>query len=140
MALESIVEEEAAKTIKKIKFGLLSPQEIRKYSVVEVREADTYDEDGAPIPSGLMDERLGTLEPRAKCKTCGNTAVRCPGHFGHIELATPIIHVGFVKYIHEFLNMFCKECGRILISKDKIEEYKKKIEEAKIELGEVFLR
>ena len=136
MALETIIEEEATKTIKKIKFGLLSPQEIRKYSVVEVREADTYDEDGAPIPSGLMDERLGTLEPRAKCRTCGNTAIRCPGHFGHIELATPIIHVGFVKYIHEFLNIFCRECGRILIPQDKIERYKARIEEAKIELGE----
>jgi len=50
--------EEASKTIKSIKFTVLSPQEIRKYSVVEVQEADTYDEDGAPIASGLMDERL----------------------------------------------------------------------------------
>ena len=135
MALE-IYEEEVAKTIKKIKFGVLSPQEIRKYSVVEVREADTYDEDGAPIASGLMDERLGTLEPRTRCKTCGNTAVRCPGHFGHIELVTPIIHVGFVKYIHEFLNIFCRECGRILLSPEKIEKYKARIEESISEIGE----
>ncbi|RLI05520.1 DNA-directed RNA polymerase subunit A', partial [Candidatus Bathyarchaeota archaeon] len=134
MSLE-IFEEETTKAIKKIKFGIFSPQEIRKYSVVEIKEADTYDEDGAPIASGLMDERLGTLEPRTKCKTCGNTAIRCPGHFGHIELATPIIHVGFVKYIHEFLNVFCRECGRILLSPEKIEKYKVKIKEAEAEMG-----
>lgn len=127
--------EEAAKSIKNIKFGLLSPQQIRKYSVVEIREADTYDEDGAPIAAGLMDERLGTLEPRTRCKTCGNTAVRCPGHFGHVELSTPIIHVSFVKFIHECLNLFCRECGKIKISNEKIEKYKEKIEKAKREIG-----
>ncbi|RLI30411.1 MAG: DNA-directed RNA polymerase subunit A'/A'' [Candidatus Hecatellales archaeon] len=137
MAVETLIEEEeATKRIKKIKFGILSPQEIRKYSVVEIKEADTYDEDGAPIASGLMDERLGTLEPRARCKTCGNTAARCPGHFGHIELAFPVIHVGFVKYIHELLNIFCKECGRILLSEEEIEEYKRKIQQIKEEIGE----
>ena len=137
MAIETLIEEEeATKRIKKIRFGILSPQEIRKYSVVEVREADTYDEDGAPIASGLMDERLGTLEPRARCKTCGNTAARCPGHFGHIELAFPVIHVSFVKYIHELLNIFCKECGRILIPQDEIEEYKEKIRRVREEIGE----
>jgi len=120
--------EEASKTIKSIKFSVLSPQEIRKYSVVEVQEADTYDEDGAPIASGLMDERLGTLEPRAKCKTCGNTAARCPGHYGRIELTTPVVHIGFIKYITALLNGFCKECGRILLPKEKIDGYKEQIE------------
>ena len=136
MSLEILESEEATKTIKRIRFGVFSPHEIRKYSVVEVREPDTYDEDGTPITSGLMDERLGTLEPRAKCKTCGNTAARCPGHFGHIELSTPIIHVGFVKYIHEFLNIFCRECGRILLREEEIEKYREKIAAYKAEVGD----
>ncbi len=33
-----------AKSIKSIKFGLLSPEEIRKMSVVNIITADTYDE------------------------------------------------------------------------------------------------
>ncbi|RLI32026.1 DNA-directed RNA polymerase subunit A', partial [Candidatus Bathyarchaeota archaeon] len=136
MSLEMLESEEATKTIKRIRFGVFSPHEIRKYSVVEVREPDTYDEDGTPITSGLMDERLGTLEPRAKCKTCGNTAAKCPGHFGHIELSTPIIHVGFVKYIHEFLNIFCRECGRILLREEEIEKYREKIAAYKAEVGD----
>ncbi|MEM2491889.1 MAG: DNA-directed RNA polymerase subunit A', partial [Candidatus Bathyarchaeia archaeon] len=87
--------EEVYKRIDRILFSLLSPSEIRKMSVAEITTPDTYDEDGVPIPSGLMDERLGTLEPRQKCKTCGNTAALCPGHFGHIELAEPVVHISF---------------------------------------------
>ncbi|MEM3736706.1 MAG: DNA-directed RNA polymerase subunit A' [Candidatus Bathyarchaeia archaeon] len=133
MSLEVV--EEVTKTIKKIKFGVQSPQEIRKLSVVELQEADTYDEDGAPIPMGLMDERMGTLEPRTRCKTCGNPPAKCPGHFGHIELVTPVIHTGFTKIIHELLNLFCSECGRILLSDEKVEEYKARIAKARDEVG-----
>jgi DNA-directed RNA polymerase subunit A' len=110
------VEEAYDKLIGEIRFGVISPQEVRKLSVVEVQTADTYDEDGAVIPTGLMDNRLGVLEPGQRCRTCGNTATRCPGHFGHIELAVPIVHVEFTKKIHDLLQAFCKNCGRILLS------------------------
>jgi DNA-directed RNA polymerase subunit A' len=110
------VEEAYDKIIGEIRFGVISPQEIRKLSVVEVQTADTYDEDGAVIPSGLMDNRLGVLEPGQRCRTCGNTATRCPGHFGHIELAVPIVHVEFTKKIHDLLHAFCKNCGRVMLS------------------------
>jgi len=128
---------ETHRSVAGIRFGLLSPHEIRKMSVVEIRAADTYDEDGLPIPTGLMDSRLGTLEPRQRCATCGNTATSCPGHFGHIELAVPIIHIGFVRYIHELLTITCRECGRILIPTDKIEELQSKMEQLKKTFGEV---
>ena len=107
--------EEATKIIGSIRFSLLSPSEIRRLSAVDVQTADTYDEDGVPIVSGLMDGRLGTLEPRQKCKTCGNTAVSCPGHSGHIELAEPAIHVAFAKLIHKLLSVTCRNCGRVLM-------------------------
>ena len=89
--------------VDKIIFGVPSPQDIRRFSVAEIQTADTYDEDGVPITSGLMDGRLGTLEPRQRCKTCGSTAARCPGHFGHIELAVPIIHIEFTKIIYDII-------------------------------------
>jgi len=129
--------EEATKVIESIKFTLLSPNEIRRLSAVEVQAADTYDEDGVPIVSGLMDGRLGTLEPRQKCKTCGNTAISCPGHSGHIELAEPAVHVAFAKLIHKMLSVTCRNCGRILMSNEKIESYNAKIAEEKKRLNEV---
>ncbi|MEM3061607.1 MAG: DNA-directed RNA polymerase subunit A', partial [Candidatus Bathyarchaeia archaeon] len=127
--------EEIFKNIENIKFTLLSPNEIRKLSVVEIQTADTYDEDGAPIVYGLMDGRLGTLEPRQKCKTCGNTATACPGHFGHIELAEPIVHVSFAKLVYKLLSVICRNCGRILLPEEKIAHYKKLLEEEKSRLN-----
>ena len=103
------------KVIDAIRFGLLSPDETRRLSVVEIGTSDTYDEDGAPIAGGLMDQRLGTLEPRQRCRTCGNIAINCPGHFGHIELAVPVVHVEFAKQIYRVLSSTCRSCGSVLL-------------------------
>lgn len=133
MALEEV----SHKVVDEIRFGLFSPQEIRKLSVVEIQTPDTYDEDGAPITAGLMDGRLGTLEPRQRCKTCGNTAIRCPGHFGHIELAVPIIHIEFSRIIYDLLRTTCRNCGRILLSEDSIKKLRTRIEKTRQLFGAV---
>ena len=133
MATEEVIH----KVLDELSFGLLSPQDIRRLSVVEIQTPDTYDEDGAPITAGLMDGRLGTLEPRQRCKTCGNTAIRCPGHFGHVELAVPIVHIAFTKIIHNLLSVTCKNCGRITLTKEQIAKVKRQIERTQTLLGEV---
>ena len=121
-------EEYIHKVVDEISFGLISPKDLRKQSVVEIQTPDTYDEDGAPITAGLMDGRLGTLEPRQRCKTCGNTAIRCPGHFGHIELAVPIVHIEFTKIIFDLLKATCRSCGRILLSEEAAKKARQRIE------------
>jgi DNA-directed RNA polymerase subunit A' len=131
----TLVEGELSTLIDGISFGLFSPSIIRKLSVAEVFMADTYDEDGIPITSGLMDGRFGTLEPRQRCQTCGNTASNCPGHFGHIELAVPVIHPSFAKLLHKLLNMTCRNCGRIPLPNEDLEEYRRTIEIERKTLG-----
>ncbi len=121
--------EESIKSVGGIRFAFTSPGEIRKYSVAEITAPETYDEDGMPVQGGLMDNRLGTLEPGQKCATCGNTAPKCPGHFGHIELAEPVIHIAFVDDIHKLLISTCRACGRLLLTEEDIAEYKKRLEE-----------
>jgi len=133
MASEEIIH----KVVDEVSFGLISPKDLRKNSVVEIQTPDTYDEDGAPITAGLMDGRLGTLEPRQRCKTCGNTAIRCPGHFGHIELAVPIIHIEFTKIIYDLLRSTCRNCGRILLSDETAEKVENRIERFRQLLGVV---
>ncbi|MHA1242963.1 MAG: DNA-directed RNA polymerase subunit A' [Candidatus Heimdallarchaeota archaeon] len=115
------------KLIGRLQFGLLSPDEIRKMSVVRVITADTYDEDGTAIPSGLMDDRLGTINPGQRCKTCGNRVGECEGHFGHIELARPIAHVGFNKKIYKILRAVCRDCSRILLTEEEIYNFTQEI-------------
>ncbi len=119
------------KRLAAIKFEVLSPQEIRRMSVAKIVTPETYDDDGFPIEGGLMDTRLGVIDPGLKCKTCGGKAGECPGHFGHIELAAPVIHVGYAKLIARLLNGTCRECGRILMKDERrdkfIEEIRKRI-------------
>lgn len=120
--------------IKRIKFMVFSPEMIRKISVAEITVPDTYDEDGYPIEGGLMDQRLGVIDPGLVCKTCGGTERTCPGHFGRIELVRPVIHAGFVKHIYKFLNHTCDHCGAYLPGGRKKHE---KCPECKEELAEL---
>jgi len=119
--------EQALKTIGGINFAVFSPSEVRKYSVAEITQPETYDEDGMPVQGGLMDSRLGTLEPGQKCGTCGSTAGRCPGHFGHIELAEPVLHIAFVDEINRLVQTTCRSCGRILLPQQELDAYKVKL-------------
>ncbi|MGA1793152.1 MAG: DNA-directed RNA polymerase subunit A' [Thermoplasmatota archaeon] len=117
------------KKIGKIQFALLSPDEIRKMSATKIITADTYDDDGFPIDMGLMDPRLGVIEPGLKCKTCGKKVDECPGHFGHIDLAMPVIHEGYTKLIKEMLSATCRSCGRVKLPLDRIQQYQDRLKD-----------
>ena len=118
------------KKIEKINFGILSPEDIREMSVVTVETPDTYEDDGFPIEKGLMDLRLGVIDPSLVCTTCGFRGGDCQGHFGSIELARPVIHIGFGDVIHKILRSTCNECGRVLLNDDQFEYFTEKIREA----------
>lgn len=113
------------KVIKGIKFGILSPNEIRQMSVTAIITPEVYDEDGTPIEGGVMDPRLGVIEPGQKCPVCGNTLSACPGHFGHIELVKPVLHYGYVKHVYDFLRATCRHCGRLKIKEEDLERYRR---------------
>ncbi len=115
------------KKIAQINFGLMSPEDIRKMSVTKIVTPDTYDEDGYPIEAGLMDPRLGVIDPGLKCRSCGSKGGDCQGHFGHINIARPVIHVGFADTIHKILRSSCKECARVLLTDTEIVDYKDKM-------------
>ena len=125
------------KRIAGIRFEILSPQEIRRMSVAKIVSAETYDDDGFPIEGGLMDPRLGVIDPGLRCKTCGGKAGECPGHFGHIELAAPVIHVGYAKLIAKLLNATCRECGRLRLPDKVRDKFLEEIEKRK-ELGQDY--
>lgn len=84
--------------VKRVQFGILSPDEIRRMSVTEggVKYPEIY-ESGRPKLGGLMDPRQGVIDKASRCQTCAGNMATCPGHFGHIELAKPVFHCGFLK-------------------------------------------
>ncbi len=118
-----------AEKINFIRFSMLTPDYIRKVSVTKIIIPDTYNDEGYPITGGLVDQRLGVIDPGLKCKTCGGRSKTCPGHFGHIELVRPVIHPEFAKTIYMLLQSTCESCQRILLNDKEIEKLQEKIKE-----------
>ena len=99
-----------------VQFSMLSPEEIRKNSVVEVTTRDTYI-NNKPVPNGLFDSRMCVLEPGIICPTDGYTYIDTPGYFGHIELARPMIFIQHIKEIMKISKCICYKCSKLLINK-----------------------
>ncbi|CDK25021.1 unnamed protein product [Kuraishia capsulata CBS 1993] len=104
------------RTVKEVQFGLLSPEEVRAISVAKIEYPEIMDlTTMKPRDGGLNDPRLGSIDRNFKCQTCGEGMSECPGHFGHIELAKPVFHVGFLSKIKKVCECVCMNCGKILL-------------------------
>jgi len=114
----SIDDEE--KLVEKIEFGIIDPEMIKKMNVAKITKTELYDQEGYPIEGGLMDPRLGVVDPGVRCRTCGGSIGECQGHFGFLELTRPIIHVHYAKFLFNLVKVFCKKCSRILIDEENL--------------------
>uniref|UniRef100_A0A8H7YB65 DNA-directed RNA polymerase subunit n=2 Tax=Psilocybe TaxID=71950 RepID=A0A8H7YB65_PSICU len=100
--------------VKEVQFGILSPEEIKAISVAKIEHPEVMDEaTHKPKIGGLMDPRMGTIDRNFKCQTCGEGMSECPGHFGHIELARPVFHPGFIVKVKKILESICVNCGKL---------------------------
>ena len=107
------------KQISGLRFHLLSPEQIKKLAVAKIVTPELYDIDGYPVDGGLMDLRLGAIDPGVRCRTCGGRLKECLGHPGMIELARPTIHIKYLPIIDLVLRSTCEACGKVLIKEDK---------------------
>jgi len=114
-----LIIDKSLKKVKAIEFRVFDSEDIKKYSVAKISKVEVYDEEGFPIEGGIMDPRMGTVDPGVRCRTCGGNFATCVGHFGHIELAKPVLHPLFIKYVYALLRVFCKSCGKILSTEEK---------------------
>jgi len=111
------------KSVSEIRFNLVSPDDIKKISVAKIVTPELYNIDGYPVDGGLMDLRLGVIDPGVRCRTCGGRLKECLGHSGSIDLARPVIHLKYVPLIELGLRCFCKECGKLLLAEKDLERY-----------------
>ncbi|KAH6803431.1 hypothetical protein C2S51_031678 [Perilla frutescens var. frutescens] len=91
--------------IKGIGFALATRQEICKASISD-----------CPIShaSQLSNPFLGLPLDTGKCESCGTgEAGQCEGHFGYIELPTPIYHPDHVSELKRMLSLLCLKCLKI---------------------------
>jgi len=112
--------------VDRMEFGVLSPDMIRKLVVAKITKTDLYDQEGYPIEGGLMDPRLGVVDPGVRCRVCAGRVGDCQGHFGYLDLTRPIIHVHYAKFIYNLLKMFCPECSRIMVQDSDIDSLKER--------------
>ncbi|XP_033117859.1 DNA-directed RNA polymerase II subunit RPB1-like [Anneissia japonica] len=102
--------------VKRVQFGILGPEEVKRMSVTEggIKYPETM-EAGKPKLNGLMDPRQGAVDRSARCQTCACNQTECPGHFGHIELAKPVFHASFMTKIIRTLRCCCFFCSKLLV-------------------------
>jgi len=121
------------KKIGGIKFSLLSPKEIKKISAVKIVTPELYNIDGYPVDGGLMDLKLGAIDPGVRCRTCGGRIKECLGHPGSIDLARPVMHLKYIPLIELGLRCFCHECGKLMLADKDLKKYPPSIRAKKAE-------
>jgi DNA-directed RNA polymerase beta' subunit len=97
-----------------VQFGITSPEEILRRSVVEVITDKTH-QGSNPVPGGVFDSRLGVIESGKVCPTCKHTNLQCQGHFGHITLARPVYLYQFLDFTIKVLNTACLNCSSLYV-------------------------
>ena len=63
---------------------------------------------GQPVYGGANDPRLGSIHDKTD-----------PGYFGHLELAKPVYHQGFITVTLKVLRCVCYHCGRMRMLSDE---------------------
>ncbi|KAG0175078.1 DNA-directed RNA polymerase II subunit rpb1 [Apophysomyces sp. BC1021] len=123
-----------------VQFGILSPDEIKALSVAKVEFPELYDEGSQkPRVGGLLDPRMGTIDRNYKCQTCGEGMAECPGHFGHIDLAKPVYHIGFLTKVKKILECVCFHCSKLKIDDSNIRFVRaRKLRDSKARLRAVW--
>ncbi|EOO01717.1 putative dna-directed rna polymerase iii subunit rpc1 protein [Phaeoacremonium minimum UCRPA7] len=117
------------KRFKGIKFGIQSNQDIVSQGVLEVSQRMLYDIENnrAPLTHGALDPRLGTSSKSGKCNTCLQPLQLCVGHFGHVRLALPAFHIGYLRFVMIILQNICKCCGRVLLTEPERRSFLKEL-------------
>ena len=102
--------------IDSIQFSFMGEKEIEEFSVVEITETKLI---GGP--NTLYDPKMGPPSKSDICETCEQNWDNCPGHFGFIRLNAKFPHPLRSKNILEYLSVFCKDCQRLVITKESID-------------------
>ncbi len=117
-----VVVDENLMKVGKIEFGIVSPEMVKSIAAAKLTKTELYDQEGYPIEGGLMDPRLGVIDPGVRCRTCGGNVGDCHGHFGYLELTKPLMHVHYSKIVFALLKIFCHKCSRILVDPKDMEK------------------
>ncbi|NBX75000.1 MAG: hypothetical protein EBQ92_00390, partial [Proteobacteria bacterium] len=122
---ENYIHDGSLSQIKSIDFDTMSNPEIKRRSVLGpgpgTEFPDLWGGVGEPKRGGLIDPRMGTGSRDVNCATCGLNNSACDGHFGHIDLAETVFHIGYLPFVHKILTCICPRCSKLLVHKNESE-------------------
>ena len=104
-----------------ITFGVKGPDEILAQSVCEITENTIYNKN-VPRHDAINDVRMGTVDRRIVCGTCGHGVEKCNGHTGHINLPVALYNVGFIGAVLRILRTVCYFCSKLLVPPEALQE------------------
>lgn len=107
-------------SIEYIKFGFNGDAE-NNINGVEINNYELFQHDGMPIPNGVYDLKMGTIDHNYLCSTCLNGKKLCPGHRGKYVLKTPVLQPLGISLIRKLLKIICFHCGSIVVESEKFE-------------------
>ncbi|KAJ3328931.1 hypothetical protein HDU76_009008 [Blyttiomyces sp. JEL0837] len=116
-----------AREITEVAFSFYTADDIRKMSVKSITNPTLLDTQNRPTAGGLYDSALGPMGRDDICGTCSQNSYNCPGHFGHIELATPCYNPVNFKILYKLLQSVCYYCHHLRTSRVLIHHYAAKI-------------
>lgn len=99
-----------------MQFQIMSPDEIRGQSVVEVTKSLLSLSNRQDT---CIDPKMGCIGPKETCGTCGAPMNSCNGHFGHIELGAPVFHPLFINEVFRTVRFSCPLCCAYYPSKQR---------------------
>ncbi|XP_034655414.1 DNA-directed RNA polymerase III subunit RPC1 [Drosophila subobscura] len=115
------------KKISHVQFGISGADEIQQESLVRITSKNLYQGQRQPVPSGVLDRRMGISTKDATCETCGNGLNECIGHFGYLDLALPVFHIGHFRATINILQMICKSCAQVMLKLEDRLTFEKKL-------------
>ncbi|KZT29285.1 beta and beta-prime subunits of DNA dependent RNA-polymerase [Neolentinus lepideus HHB14362 ss-1] len=110
-------------TVTSISFSFLTTEEIRRISVKQIVNPVLLDDLNRPNIGGLYDPALGPSDKQDICATCRLTYFTCPGHFGHIELPSPVFHPLFMMNMYNLLRGTCLFCHKFKMERASLCKY-----------------
>ncbi|XP_036339416.1 DNA-directed RNA polymerase III subunit RPC1-like [Rhagoletis pomonella] len=127
MPKEQFREADVIKKISHVQFCISSPEEIQQESHLRIVSKNLYQGQRQPVPYGVLDKRMGVSTKDATCDTCGQGLNECIGHFGYLDLALPVFHIGHFRATISILQMICKSCSHVMLREPDKRAYEKKL-------------
>lgn len=129
MPKEQFRKADVTKKISHVSFGIDSADKIQQEAHIQVVGKNLYNQDQlrTPVPFGVLDRRMGISQKDAKCETCNQGLNDCVGHFGYLDLALPVFHVGHFRATITILQTICKTCAQVMLKEEDKALYTKKL-------------